>query len=250
MFGFVMKVFVSVMMFFSYNLSNVNSLNAVPLKCISLSNQKCEIIPQIININSNNYPYSVQINKCSGSCNNINGSYAKSCFVKNINVKVFNPMSRTKEIRYIEWYETCRYKCRLDASVCNNKQRWNEDKYRCECNELIDKGMCDKVFIWNPRSWEYECDKSCDVGEYLNYENCKCRKRLIDKLVEECSENIDGNKMIHNDCKNVCSSCTVYIVLFVIAFLIIIGISCAFIYFHWYLKRLMLVLLILILALK
>ena len=102
MFGFVMKVFVSVMMFFSYNLSNVNSLNAVPLKCISLSNQKCEIIPQIININSNNYPYSVQINKCSDSYNNINGSYAKSCFVKNINVKVFNPMSRTKEIRYIE----------------------------------------------------------------------------------------------------------------------------------------------------
>ena len=110
--------------------------------------------------------------------------------------------------------------------------------------------MCDKGFIWNPRNWECECDKSCDVGEYLNYENCKCRKRLIDKLVEECSENIDGNKMIHNDCKNVCSSCTVYIVLFVIAFLIIFGISCAFIYFHWYLKRLMLVLLILILALK
>ena len=54
--------------------------------------------------------------------------------------------------------------------------------------------MCDKGFIWNPRNWECECDKSCDVGEYLNYENCKCRKRLIDKLVEECSENIDGKK--------------------------------------------------------
>ena len=32
------------------------------------------------------------------------------------------------------------------------------------------------------------CDKSCDVGEYLDYENCKCRKKLIDKLVEVCSE--------------------------------------------------------------
>ena len=128
MFGFVMKVFVSVMMFFSYNLSNVNSLNGVPLKCISLSSQNCKIIPQIININSNDYPYSVQINKCNGSYNNINGSYAKLCFVKNTNVKLYNPMSRTKETRYIEWYETCRYKCRLDASVCNNKQRWNEDK--------------------------------------------------------------------------------------------------------------------------
>ena len=26
-------------------------------------------------------------------------------------------------------------------------------------------------------------DKSCDAGEYLDYKSCKCRKRLIDKLV-------------------------------------------------------------------
>ena len=32
-------------------------------------------------------------------------------------------------------------------SVCNNKQRQNEDKYRCECKELIDKGICDRVFL-------------------------------------------------------------------------------------------------------
>ena len=44
----------------------------------------------------------------------------------------------------IEWHETCKCKCRLDASVCNNKQRWNDDKCRCECKELIDKGVCDK----------------------------------------------------------------------------------------------------------
>ena len=40
-----------------------------------------------------------------------------------------------------------------------------------------------------------------------------------------------------NDYRNVCGSCTIYIVLFVIAFLIIIVISSAFIYFHWYLKK-------------
>ena len=59
-------------------------------------------------------------------------------------------------------------KCRLDPSVFNNKQRWNEDKCRCECNELIDKGVCDKAFIWNPSNCEYKCDKSYDIGEYLN----------------------------------------------------------------------------------
>ena len=56
--------------------------------------------------------------------------------------------------------------------------------------------MCDKEFIWNPSNYECECDKLCDVGEYLDYKNCNCGKRLIDKLVEECNENIDGNEMI------------------------------------------------------
>ena len=35
-------------------------------------------------------------------------------------------MSRTNETRFIEWHETCKCKCRLDAIVCNNKQRWNK----------------------------------------------------------------------------------------------------------------------------
>ena len=32
---------------------------------------------------------------------------------------------------------------------------------------------------------ECKCDKSCDVGEYLDYENCKCRQKLVDKLIEK-----------------------------------------------------------------
>ena len=160
--------------------------------------------------------------------------------VKNINVKVFSLVSRTNETRHIEWHETCKCKCRLDASVCNNKQRWNKDKCVCECKELIDKSRCDKGFIWNPSYCECECDKPCDFREYLDYENCKCKKKLVDKLFEECRENIDENKIISvtlNDYGSVCGSCTIYIVLFAITFLIIIGIRGAFIYFHWYLKK-------------
>ena len=82
---------------------------------------------------------------------------------------------------------------RLDASVRNNKQRWNDDKCRCECKEFIDKGVCDKGSVWN---CEFECDKSCDAGEYLDHENCKCRKKLVDRLVEECSENIEKTKIV------------------------------------------------------
>ena len=88
----------------------------------------------------------------------------------------------------IKWHETYKYKCRLDASVCNNKQRQNNDKCQCECKEFIDKDICNKGYAWNPSNCKCECDKSCDVGEYLDHENCKCRKRLIDKLVEECSK--------------------------------------------------------------
>ena len=77
-------------------------------------------------------------------------------------------MSRTTETRHIKWHKTCKCKCRLDASVCNIKQRWNEDKCRCECNKLIDKGVCDNEFIWNPSNCECECDKSYEIGEYLD----------------------------------------------------------------------------------
>ena len=78
--------------------------------------------------------------KCSGSSNNNNDLYAKLCvpdIVKNLNAKVFYLMSRTNETRHIETCkcvnEACQCKCILDASVCNNKQRWNENKCRCEC---------------------------------------------------------------------------------------------------------------------
>ena len=97
--------------------------------------------------------------------------------------------------RHIKWHEMCKCKCRLDTSGCNNKQRWNDDKCWCECKELIDKGVCNKEYDWNLSNCECECDKSCDVGEYFDYENWKCRKKLVDKMVAECRENIDEAKL-------------------------------------------------------
>ena len=217
-------------MFFSCNLSNVN-----PLETVSMNNQKSKVRPEIVNVNSNEpvfYLFSIKTSKYGGSCNNINDPYAKlgvPDVVKIINIKVFNLMSRSNETRHIKWHKTCKCKCRLDASVCNNKQRWNKDKYRCQCKELIDKRICDKKFIWNPSNCECECYKSCDVEEYLDYENCKCRKNLLDKLVEECNENIDEVKISgtaffenRNECK---SLCTISVFLIAIVFTISIGIG-------------------------
>ena len=141
-----------------------------------------------------------------------------------------------KPPRPIKWYETCKCVCRLDAIVCNNKQRWNKDKCRCECKELVDKGVYDKGYIWNPSNCECECDKSCDVGEYLDYEKCKCRKRLVDKLADEFTENIDEEVKIVSESKNKCNSCILYIVLFSIFFTINVKIGAYFVYYK-YLNR-------------
>ena len=101
-FRFVKKVFFLGLTILS------NFTNPIELNCISMKNQECKKRPQVININSNNpifYPFSININKCSGNCNNINNPYAKTCvpdIIKNLNVKVFNLMSRTNETRFIE----------------------------------------------------------------------------------------------------------------------------------------------------
>ena len=105
-------MFAVTMSFFS---CNAIPLNAVLLKSISINNQECIVIPEPVNINSNEptfYPYSIEVNKCSGSCNNINNPYAELCvpdIVKYVNVKVFNLMSRTNETKHIKWYEICKY---------------------------------------------------------------------------------------------------------------------------------------------
>ena len=77
--------------------------------------------------------------------------------------------------------------------------------------------MYDKGFIWNPSNCECECDKACDVSEYLDYENCKCRKKVVEKLVEEYAETVEEVKLVkiilaENENKYKCSSCAFHIV--------------------------------------
>ena len=92
----------------------------------------------------------------------------------------------------------------------------------CGCKELIDKGVRGKVFIWNPSNCECKCDRLCDIGEYLDYSNCKSRKKLVDTLVEECTENNEETRLVEKtmaESEYKCSSCTVYKVLLWIFFI-------------------------------
>ena len=115
-FRFVKKLFFVGLTILS-DFTNANSLNPIPLSCISMNNQECQIRPQVVNVSGDEsvfFPFSIETSKCSDSCNNIKYPHAKIFVpnvVKNLNVKVFNLMSRTNETRHIKRHETCKCKC-------------------------------------------------------------------------------------------------------------------------------------------
>ena len=101
--------------------------------------------------------------------------------------------------------------------------------------------MCDKGYTWDPSNCECKCDKSCNVGEYLDYSSCKCRKKLVDPLIEECTENTDETKLVSitfaENSYYKCNSCKVYIVFMIVVFTIFTGITIYFVYYNWFLIK-------------
>ena len=96
-----------------------------------------------------------------------------------------------------------------------------------------------KGFIWNPSNCKCEGDKSCNIGEYLDYSNCNCRKKLVDPFVEEYTENIEETKLVKktlDENKDRCNSYAIYKPLFrtfFIFFIINFGTGIYFIYHHY-----------------
>ena len=127
------------------------------LECVSVVNQKCMPRPKILDVNEGVgealfYLYNVQVNKCSGSCNTLDNSMAKLCVpnvIKGINMQVYNFWMRLIETRNVLWHESCKCVCKINSSVCNNKQ------------------ICAKGYTWNPSTCECQCDKWCKPGQYL-----------------------------------------------------------------------------------
>ena len=113
------------------------------LECVSVLNQKCMPRPKILDVNEGVgealfYPYNVQVYECSGSCNTLDNPIAKLCVpnvIKRLNMQVYNFIMRLNETRNVLWHESCKCVCKLNSSVCNNKQIWNSDTCRCDCNE-------------------------------------------------------------------------------------------------------------------
>ena len=177
--------------------------------------------PKILDVNEGVgealfYPYNVQVNKWSGSCNTLDNPIVKLCVpnvIKGVNMQVYNFLMRLNETR--------------NVSVCNNKQIWNSDTCRCDCNEEF-AGIISfaKGYTWNPSICECQCDKWCKPGQYLDHKNCACKNKLIGRLNEECTSVI--NETIINNKDNT------YLILFIV---FLIGFIVFLIGFFYYCRR-------------
>ena len=107
------------------------------LECVSVVNQKWMPRPKILDVNEGVgealfYSYNALVNKCSGSCNTLDNPMSKICVpkvIKNVNIKGYNFLMMLNETRVL-WHGSCKCVCKLNSSVCNNKQIWNSD---CRC---------------------------------------------------------------------------------------------------------------------
>ena len=203
------------------------------LECVSVVNQKRMPRPKIIEVNEGVgealfYPYNVLVNKCSGSCNTLKSPGAKICVpnvIKEVNMQVCNFFMRLNETCNVLWHKSCKCVCQLNSSVCNNKQIWNGDTCRCDCNEDF-AGIinCAKGYTWNPSICECQCDKRCKPEKYLNHKNCVCKNKSIGRLIEECTSVINETMINNNYSGNNIALCNVFIGLFSVV--ILIGIVC------------------------
>ena len=98
-------------------------------KCVSLSNEKCEIEPTFINLHPNKnsqefcyYPFTVKLDKCVGSCNNLNDLSNKVCVpskTEDLNLSPFNMITGINELKTLTRHVSCKCKCKFDKKNSN-----------------------------------------------------------------------------------------------------------------------------------
>ena len=126
------------------------------------------------------YPYKIKVNKCVGSCNDINNQHSKVCIpdiTKNVTIKMFDLMILTNTTKQVRFHESCKCVCKINSSVYSKKQKFNKLKCSCEC--LINK-KCQNEFVWNYSNCEFEYKKAS--------------KLIVEKECEELVDDISQNK--------------------------------------------------------
>ena len=111
------------------------------------------------------FPYKIGVDRCIGSCNDKYNPFLKFYLpysIKNISVKSFDLISKKNVLKNISFHQSCKCGCLLDEKVCNNLQKWNKDKCRCECLKI----------------------KDCDIGYSWNINNCRCEMKKSSALTK------------------------------------------------------------------
>ena len=142
-----------------------------------LKNQECKVRKIIVDNDYITFPYKIGVNRCIGICNDKDNPYLKVCLpdsIKNISVKSFDLLSQ------VSFHKSCKCGCLLDEKVCNNLQKWNGGKSRCECLKI----------------------KKCKIGCSWNVNNCRCEMKKLARLIqtEECDVETDEIKSV-SECK-------------------------------------------------
>ena len=163
----------------SLSISSFGIIKTKAVEYVSVVKQKCMPRPKILDVNEGVgealfYPYNVLVNKCSGSCNTLDEAMAKLCvpnIIKRVNMMrlLIHFLMRLNETRNVLWHESCKCVCRLNSSVCNSKQIWNNDTCKYDCNEDFAGIMtCNKGYMWNSSTCACECDMCCKPSQYLD----------------------------------------------------------------------------------
>ena len=116
--------------------------------CLLLKNQECKVRKVIVDNDYTTFPDKIGINRCTGRCNE-NNSCFKVCLpdsIKNISVKSVDLISKELVFKNISFHKTCKCGCLLDKKVCNNLQKWNGKKCKCECLKIE---KCKIGYSWN-----------------------------------------------------------------------------------------------------
>ena len=131
--------------------SMVNASNYT--KCISLSNQKCEIQPTLITLYLNEYiqelhyyPFAVKLDKCDRSWMTLNDFSNKVCVLnktEDLKIHVFNIYTGKTESKILTKDASDKGKQKFDGRKFNSNQKWKNNKCQWECKKHI---ICEKEF--------------------------------------------------------------------------------------------------------
>ena len=133
--------------------------------CLLLKNQECAVGKVTIDNDYMTFLYKIGSDRCIGSCNDKDNPYFKSCLpdsIKNISVKSFDLLSKKNVLKNISLHQSCKCGCLFDERVCNNLQKWNKDKCKCECIKV----------------------KKCEIGYSWNVNNCRCEMKKLAALTK------------------------------------------------------------------